>query len=188
MSGTLRATPPVTLRSTTPATSFRAGAYVARRMPSVRYRPHLREQNSTEVPMWHLERLGIPAALLLVIAACQAPVGPNSDERTGRGWQCPPVGSNCGWPWLDVRPENDTLPVGDTLRISAVYRDSVDRAVPGVRLTWAAGPKGVVEVDSAGLVRAVREGSDYVQVRSGAVIGYAWIFVHAPNEPCCTWR
>jgi hypothetical protein len=46
--------------------------------------------------MWHLARLGIPAALLLVIAACQVPVGLGSDQGTGQGWQCPPVGSNCG--------------------------------------------------------------------------------------------
>jgi hypothetical protein len=75
------------------------------------------------------------------------------------------------------------LAVGDTLRISAVYRDSVDRAVPGVRLTWVAGPHGVVEVDSAGLVRAVQEGSDYVQVQGGDMIRTAWIVVRAPNEP-----
>lgn len=119
-------------------------------------------------------RFALVVSCLLATTACDAPLGPITFDDIDFGPPpCPPIGSNCGSPWIEVNAERTTVHPGDTVRMVAIYHDSTDAVVPGVRFTWRVGPSGALEVDSTGLMRAVGVGEDYVEAyygdRSGIV-------------------
>lgn len=75
-----------------------------------------------------------------------------------------------------------TLRHGDSLQLSAVAKDSAGNVLPNVRFTWSGGREGVLEVDSAGLVRANRgsgfgNGFFVVKAAAGGVEGQTTVWI-----------
>ena len=110
--------------------------------------------------------------------------GPGSAEVTAR------AGSAAGTAQVSVRPSvafvkvtppMATVPVGDTLRLSAEARDANGHPVAGAEFSWSSGDPAVAVVDDGGLVRARAEGMTTVTARFGATAGGAEINVPDPD-------
>lgn len=87
------------------------------------------------------------------------PTGPS----TGTASYCAgTTGSNCGFPWASLTPREDTLAVGDTLRLHAAYHDASDNVIPGVAFFWQSGDTAIARVDQTGLVQTVKPGWVFV--------------------------
>lgn len=123
--------------------------------------------------------------LALLASACSLDDWSSPTSPGGPGSYCSGTsGSNCGFPWASITPREDTLFVGDTVRLHAAYHDATDRVIPGVAFYWQSGDTTIVRVDQAGLVQAVRPGWVFVvavarepngtEYRSG--YAHLWVF------------
>lgn len=98
-------------------------------------------------------------ALIVLIAACSASggVGPGGD-----GGKSSVVDS------IALSLDSTSLVVGDTVRLSAVPRDSAGNAVTGVSLTWSSSDTSVAVVSSDGLVTAKDLGEADIEVAASS--------------------
>ena len=117
--------------------------------------------------MRFLSGLCFLAVVVLGLAACELPVAPDIDLSP----DCSKSPHLCRGPSLVVQPEQAMLAVGDTLRLSATYEDGQSRTNWTVSWSWSAGPNGVISINRRRLVRALRPGSDYVEVTATSTSG-----------------
>ena len=78
---------------------------------------------------------------------------------------------------VTVSPYLDTVPAGDTVRLTAVAFDENSYAVEDAEFTWSSSEESVATVDQSGLVGAVSDGFATVTATAGDVDGEAWIVV-----------
>jgi uncharacterized protein YjdB len=86
-----------------------------------------------------------------------------------------------------VTPATANLRGGDTLRLTAVTRDSAGAALTGRQLRWSSSAPAIATVDSlSGLVRAAGAGSATITATSEGKSGTAALTVTAPIVPVAT--
>jgi uncharacterized protein YjdB len=86
-----------------------------------------------------------------------------------------------------VTPATANLRGGDTLRLSAVTRDSAGAALTGRQLRWSSSAPAIATVDSlSGLVRAAGAGSATITATSEGKSGAAALTIAAPVVPVAT--
>ena len=79
---------------------------------------------------------------------------------------------------VEVAPDSVHLTArGDTARLTAEVRDQLGRIMSGVTVSWNSSAPGVAEVDAAGLVTAVRNGSAAITATAEAASGTATVTV-----------
>lgn len=79
---------------------------------------------------------------------------------------------------VSVTPDSVELAVlGDTVRLQAEVRDQLGRPMTGTAIAWTSGDASVAAVDSAGLVRAVGNGTATITARAGTVSASAEVTV-----------
>jgi len=91
--------------------------------------------------------------------------------------------------WVRVLPMAPSLPVGDTVRMSADVRTVTGRVV-SEPVAWTSSDTAVATVDSAGLVTGVGAGTAVITAASGARSGSASVEVAAPSAappPSILW-
>ena len=81
---------------------------------------------------------------------------------------------------VDVQPPSSTLPIGETLQLTATPRDALGNPVPGTKLTWSSSEGGIASVDADGLVTGVAKGTATIRAAAGSVAGQATVDVVAP--------
>lgn len=121
---------------------------------------------------------GLLVGCLLALSACEMDL--TFPPLTGSGnWCAGTTGTNCGFPWVAVQPREDSLSVGDTLRLGATYHDATDAVVTAVRFEWVSGDPEVATVDSLGLVHAHAPGWALIQAIAvtDRTSGYAGVWV-----------
>ncbi|HEX8394533.1 MAG TPA: Ig-like domain-containing protein [Longimicrobium sp.] len=101
-------------------------------------------------------------ALLLAAAACDSPSGSGPDIAS-----------------LALTPDDETVTVGDTVRLNAVVRDDEGGAVDA-QVQWTSLSPQVASVDGSGLVRALAPGTAKVVAQAEAVADTALITVQSP--------
>ena len=83
---------------------------------------------------------------------------------------------------VSVTPSEGTLPVGDTLRLSAEAYDADGVAVADAEFSWSSSDEAVATVD-VGLLTAVAEGSATITATADGVTGSSEIAVFDPTNP-----
>lgn len=79
---------------------------------------------------------------------------------------------------IEVTPPADTLwSVGDTVRLTATARDSLNNELEGRSFTWSSTDPEIVHVDSTGLAVAVARGIAEIRVSVDDVVGTAALTV-----------
>ena len=107
-------------------------------------------------------------ALLLVLAAC---------GKDGDGTPVGPGGSSLA-ATLQITPGAATIgALGDTVRLDAEVRDQRGQPIPGAGVSWASLDHLIATVSSAGVVRAVANGSARIIATSGSMADTAAITV-----------
>ena len=81
-----------------------------------------------------------------------------------------------------VSPAEDTVVLGDTLRLTAEAFDANGHRIGGAVLSWSSSDAGVAQVDESGLVRGVAEGTVRVTAAAGDASGVAGITVENPDR------
>jgi len=74
---------------------------------------------------------------------------------------------------VELSPPRATVTAGDTIRFSAVARDSAGNIVAGAHTEWFATPFDIAAADSTGLVTTTRAGQTYVFALVGGKPGFA---------------
>jgi hypothetical protein len=132
-------------------------------MLSVCCRPDLTLSTSLQEGLMHRSpHFSIGVVMVVLMAACSGDGFSLTDPSDPSNWCRGTTGSNCGFPWAAITPREDSLTVGDTLRLRATYYDATDAVIPRVRFSWASGDTAIVTVDQSGLVYAVRPGWAFV--------------------------
>ena len=104
---------------------------------------------------------------LVVLAACEGPFTPPPPYPPPP----PPPAS------VSVTPDSAAVITDDTLRLSAVVRDSAGNQLPGSAVSWVAADTTIVAIVNAfGTIRAVRPGKTTVRALSGAAVGSVTVF------------
>ena len=120
------------------------------------------------------------ALLSATVSACDVGGG------TGLGGQCGLLGGGCTGPSpvppaVRIEPRDELgLAVGETLSLTATYRDASGVAVPGVTVEWRSSNAGVVDVSASGVVRSVSVGSAWITARALGVADSAMVHVRPP--------
>ena len=81
-----------------------------------------------------------------------------------------------------VSPAADTVLLRDTTRLEAVVADANGHVIENAVLEWVAGDTSVAEVDDAGLVTGLGEGTTTVTAKSEGVEGTGEITVFHPDR------
>ena len=81
-----------------------------------------------------------------------------------------------------VSPSEATIAQGDTLRLMAEAFDENGHSVAEAAFTWSSSDGGIAQVDGAGLVEAVAEGTARITATSGDASGVAEITVENPDR------
>lgn len=80
-----------------------------------------------------------------------------------------------------VTPDPAELEAGQTLRLQAEARDSLDHVIPGIRFAWLVEDRRIARVDTSGTLRADAEGTTTVRASAGGVTGSAAVRVAPPT-------
>jgi Bacterial Ig-like domain (group 2)/Regulator of chromosome condensation (RCC1) repeat len=70
---------------------------------------------------------------------------------------------------IDLVPNEATILVGDTIRLSAIPVDPEGNPLPGVSVEWSTDDTAVATVDSAGLLYGVSDGNATLHAKAGGV-------------------
>ena len=81
-----------------------------------------------------------------------------------------------------VSPSADTVTLGDTLRLVAEAFDENGHRVEGAEFAWSSSDGSIATVDSAGMVRGLREGRVTITAASGDAQGTAEVTVENPDR------
>lgn len=106
--------------------------------------------------------------MLITLAACEGPFVPPAPYPPPP----PPPAS------VTLSPDSAAVITDDTLRLSAVVRDSAGNVLSGISVSWVSADTTIVSVVNAlGTVRARRTGSTTVKAFAGTVSGSVTVFV-----------
>jgi alpha-tubulin suppressor-like RCC1 family protein len=104
----------------------------------------------------------------LLLAGCEGPFVPPPPYP-------PPAAPPAS---LEISPDSATVITDDTLRLSAVVRDSTGQALSGIPVGWASGDTTIlVVVNALGTVRGQRPGVTTVRATAGAATAHVTVFV-----------
>lgn len=108
------------------------------------------------------------AALLIALAACEGPFVPPAPYP-------PPPAAPAS---VTLSPDSAVVITDDTLRLSALVRDSAGNVLTGGAISWVSADTTIVAlVNALGTVRARRSGSTTVRAFTGTVSGSVTVFV-----------
>lgn len=108
------------------------------------------------------------AATLVLLAACEGPFVPPAPYPPP---PAPPAS-------ITLSPDSAAVITDDTLRLSALVRDSAGNVLTGSAVSWASADTTIVAVVNAlGTVRALRPGATKVRAFAGTVSGSVTVFV-----------
>lgn len=126
-----------------------------------------------------MQRFTLVLSLALVLAGCHDTVtGPPRPGTPGNPGT--PATPSTGTPaTIALTPDSALLHTGDTLRISAVVRDSSGNVLDSVTVTWASSRPSVASVDSSGLVTGLSAGTADVVAQAGPAQQLAHVGVEA---------
>ena len=82
---------------------------------------------------------------------------------------------------VTVSPTSGSIPVGDTLHLTATPRDSAGNILTGRTITWSSDSTAVAMVNSSGRVTGVATGSTTIRATSEGKTGMAAITITAAN-------
>ena len=82
---------------------------------------------------------------------------------------------------VTVSPTSGSIPVGDTLHLTATTRDSAGNILAGRTITWSSDSTAVAMVNSSGRVTGVATGSTTIRATSEGKTGTAAITITAAN-------
>lgn len=84
---------------------------------------------------------------------------------------------------ITVSPSTGSIPVGQTLALSAVLRDANGNVLTGRTVTWTSAAQATATVSSSGVVTGVNAGTTTVTATSGSASGSSSITVTAVTPP-----
>ena len=82
-----------------------------------------------------------------------------------------------------VSPSEDTVFIGDSVRLMAEALDGNRYAIEGVEFTWSSSDESVAAVNESGLVDGLGEGATTITATAQAVHGNARTVVFHPDRP-----
>ena len=83
---------------------------------------------------------------------------------------------------VTVSPAEETVALGDTLRLLAEARDENGHPVEGAEFAWSSSDAAVATVDPSGLVRGAREGTATITARADEASASSRITVNNPDR------
>ena len=116
-----------------------------------------------------IHRMRYALALLTLVSACGGDKGPTGPV---------PVAS------VSLNLQASSLPVGQTLSLSAVLKDANGNALAGRTVTWSSSATNVASVTGAGVVTALAAGLSTITATTGGKSASATITVTASGPDC----
>jgi alpha-tubulin suppressor-like RCC1 family protein len=115
-----------------------------------------------------MNRSAARTAALLALAACDGPFTPP-----------PPYPPAPGAPaTVVVMPDSATVTTDDTLRLSAVVRDSTGATLTGAAVSWVSADTTIaVLVNARGTIRGRRPGVTHIRGYAGTAVGAVTVFI-----------
>src|SRR2546425_4288579 len=86
---------------------------------------------------------------------------------------------------VSVAPPSATVPVGQTVQLTATPKDANGTPLAGRAVTWSSSNTSVANVDGRGLVTAAAAGSATITATSEGQSGTAAVTVPTPPQPGC---
>jgi uncharacterized protein YjdB len=81
---------------------------------------------------------------------------------------------------VEVLPASSTLPIGETVQLTATARDALGNPIPEAAATWSSSDPSVASVGEAGLVLGIAKGTATIRATVGSATGEATVEVVAP--------
>ncbi len=81
---------------------------------------------------------------------------------------------------VEVIPASGSLPIGETLQLTATAADALGHPLPDEAATWSSSDEGIASVNASGLVLGVAKGNATIRATVGSATGEATVEVVAP--------